>query len=86
MRFDGQPGLYPYHCHILEHEDHEMMRQFKLVCPGDFNKDGTVDVPDIFAFLSAWFAGNFEADYTYNGTVFTTAIFAFLSAWFAPCP
>jgi cysteine-rich repeat protein len=21
-------GLFPYHCHILEHEDHEMMRQF----------------------------------------------------------
>ncbi len=85
-RFDGRPGLYPYHCHLLEHEDHEMMRQFKLVCPGDFNKDGVVDVPDIFAFLSAWFAGNIEADYTYNGVVFTTDIFAFLSAWFAPCP
>jgi spore coat protein A len=23
-------GNYPYHCHILEHEDHEMMRQFSL--------------------------------------------------------
>jgi len=22
-------GLFPYHCHILEHEDHEMMRQFE---------------------------------------------------------
>ncbi len=22
--------LFPYHCHILEHEDHEMMRQFEL--------------------------------------------------------
>jgi spore coat protein A len=22
--------LFPYHCHILEHEDHEMMRQYKL--------------------------------------------------------
>jgi spore coat protein A len=34
-RFDGQAtGLdyerFPYHCHILEHEDHEMMRQFQL--------------------------------------------------------
>ncbi len=34
-RFDGQSTgldheLFPYHCHILEHEDHEMMRQFKL--------------------------------------------------------
>ena len=23
-------GNFPYHCHILEHEDHEMMRQFSL--------------------------------------------------------
>jgi cysteine-rich repeat protein len=22
-------GLFPYHCHILEHEDHEMMRQYE---------------------------------------------------------
>ncbi|MCK5648220.1 MAG: multicopper oxidase domain-containing protein [Gammaproteobacteria bacterium] len=34
-RFDGQSSgldheLFPYHCHIIEHEDHEMMRQFKL--------------------------------------------------------
>jgi spore coat protein A len=30
----GDPGagfeLFPYHCHILEHEDHEMMRQYQL--------------------------------------------------------
>lgn len=32
-RFDGFPGRYPYHCHILEHEDHEMMRQFQVVLP-----------------------------------------------------
>ena len=30
-RFVGFTGLYPYHCHILEHEDHEMMRQFQVV-------------------------------------------------------
>ncbi|MHC4320131.1 MAG: multicopper oxidase domain-containing protein [Planctomycetota bacterium] len=27
-RFEDYTGLYAYHCHILEHEDHEMMRQF----------------------------------------------------------
>ncbi len=27
-RFERYPGLFSYHCHILEHEDHEMMRQF----------------------------------------------------------
>ncbi len=30
-RFEDYSGLFPYHCHILEHEDHEMMRQFKVV-------------------------------------------------------
>ncbi len=28
-RFEDFVGLFPYHCHILEHEDHEMMRQFE---------------------------------------------------------
>ncbi|MGQ0629217.1 MAG: DNRLRE domain-containing protein, partial [Phycisphaerales bacterium] len=32
MRFEGFSGLYPMHCHILEHEDHEMMRLFDVVC------------------------------------------------------
>lgn len=31
-RFEGFTGLFPYHCHILEHEDHEMMRQFEVIC------------------------------------------------------
>jgi len=30
-RFDDYTGRYAYHCHILEHEDHEMMRQFEVV-------------------------------------------------------
>jgi hypothetical protein len=30
-RFDDYEGLFPYHCHILEHEDHEMMREFRVV-------------------------------------------------------
>jgi spore coat protein A len=30
-RFEDYPGLFPYHCHILEHEDHEMMRQMQVV-------------------------------------------------------
>ena len=33
MRFEGFAGRYPYHCHIIEHEDHEMMRQFEVVLP-----------------------------------------------------
>jgi cysteine-rich repeat protein len=40
-RFDAYKGRYPYHCHILEHEEHEMMRQFQTVSCGD----GEVDAP-----------------------------------------
>jgi spore coat protein A len=28
-RFEDFVGRFPYHCHMLEHEDHEMMRQFE---------------------------------------------------------
>ncbi len=31
-KFEGFTGTFPYHCHILEHEDHEMMRQFMVIC------------------------------------------------------
>jgi spore coat protein A len=30
-KFDGYPGRYVWHCHILEHEDNEMMRPFEIV-------------------------------------------------------
>ena len=32
-RFEDYLGLFAYHCHILEHEDHEMMRQFRTIPP-----------------------------------------------------
>jgi spore coat protein A len=32
-RFEDYTGLYAYHCHILEHEDHEMMRQMRVPEP-----------------------------------------------------
>jgi spore coat protein A len=31
MRFAPYAGAYVYHCHILEHEDMEMMRPFTVV-------------------------------------------------------
>lgn len=30
VTFSGHPGLYLYHCHILEHEDMGMMRNFRI--------------------------------------------------------
>jgi spore coat protein A len=29
--FEGYPGRYVWHCHILEHEDNEMMRPYEVL-------------------------------------------------------
>jgi spore coat protein A len=59
MTFADYSGVYPYHCHMLEHEDNEMMRQMQVVpaCgSADFNCDGDVgtdaDIESFFACLS----------------------------------
>jgi spore coat protein A, manganese oxidase len=31
--FVGYPGRFVWHCHILEHEDNEMMRPYEIVQP-----------------------------------------------------
>ncbi len=54
-------------------------------CPADFDGNGVREVPDIFAFLSAWFAQDERADYNGDRTVNVPDIFAFLSLWFAGC-
>lgn len=84
-RFEDYAGKYPYHCHILEHEDHEMMRQFKIYCPSDFNADDTVNTLDVLAFLNAWAAGDPEADFNHDGTVNTLDVLGFLNAWASGC-
>jgi spore coat protein A, manganese oxidase len=33
-RFEGYPGRYVWHCHILEHEDNEMMRPYEVKALG----------------------------------------------------
>jgi len=32
-QFTDYPGKFPYHCHMLEHEDNMMMRQFEVIAP-----------------------------------------------------
>lgn len=48
----------------------------------DINLDGERSVPDIFAFLGIWFAGQQGADFDASGAVNTVDLFAFLSQWF----
>lgn len=56
-----------------------------VVCSADFDLNGSVEVADIFVFLSLWFGGEPEA-YAFGGTPGVAAIFAFLIEWFTPCP
>jgi len=84
-KFTGFSGLFPYHCHILEHEDHEMMRQMLVlpVCVCDFNNDATIDSRDYFAFISSFFAGN--ADVNDDDATTSQDFFDFLACFFAGC-
>ena len=59
-------------------------------CAADFDADGVVAVPDIFTFLSAWFAGPdtpgaWRVDFDGSCGLAVPDIFSFLSAWFAAC-
>jgi spore coat protein A, manganese oxidase len=31
VRFEGFTGRYVFHCHMLEHEDNDMMRPYEVV-------------------------------------------------------
>lgn len=66
-----------------------------VVCRPDFDRNGTLQVNDIFGFLAAWFqsctAVNLpqcpgSTDYDQNTLIEVSDIFAFLAAWFAGCP
>jgi hypothetical protein len=55
-------------------------------CKADYNKQGGVELLDIFAFLQDWFSNQPYADFTGQNGVDLLDIFAFLTAWFAgPC-
>jgi spore coat protein A len=77
-RFEGFTGLYPYHCHILEHEDHEMMRQFQVVLPPvftDIRRSGS-NVILSFRTTTNWlhFLERRNSLSTGNWTLFTSGI------------
>lgn len=54
-------------------------------CAADFDESGVADVPDIFAFLTAWFAGLPAAEFDGTEGITVPDIFAYLSVWFAGC-
>jgi spore coat protein A, manganese oxidase len=35
VKFEGYPGRYVWHCHVLEHEDNEMMRPYDVIADRD---------------------------------------------------
>ena len=39
--FQGYVGRYVWHCHILEHEDNEMMRPYEVVTPKQRQEKGS---------------------------------------------
>ncbi|MDB4307913.1 multicopper oxidase domain-containing protein, partial [Gammaproteobacteria bacterium] len=44
MDFEDYAGRFPNHCHLLDHEDHEMMRQFQASYDPEYcDNDGTCD-------------------------------------------
>ena len=54
-------------------------------CIADFDQSGTVDAPDIFAYLDAWFAGNPACDVDGAIGLSPQDVFRFLGAWFEGC-
>jgi spore coat protein A len=66
MKFEDYVGKFPYHCHLLDHEDHEMMRQFQVTNdPALCNNNGICDpeedcvsCPTDCAKVSGAFCGN----------------------------
>lgn len=48
--------------------------------PADWDCSGVVEVPDIFAFLTSWFAG--DGDFDASGVTEVPDIFEFLTSWF----
>ncbi len=88
-RFDDYTGFFPYHCHILEHEDQEMMRQYLVVnCLVDLAPpEGVLDFSDVAAFLTAFGNGTIEADLAAPlGTFDFSDVFEFLVAFGKGCP
>ncbi|MCB9848918.1 MAG: multicopper oxidase domain-containing protein [Phycisphaeraceae bacterium] len=87
-RFEDFTGQFPYHCHILEHEDHEMMRQFQVVapCPEDLNDDGVIDTADLGILLGQFGTPGPESDLNGDMIVDTADLGILLGVFGTGCP
>jgi hypothetical protein len=69
-------GLYVWHCHILEHEDNEMMRPYQVLAPGVDgaapvitilgNNPVTVPLNSVYTDAGATAMDNVDGDVTAN--------------------
>jgi spore coat protein A, manganese oxidase len=60
-RFENYLGSFAYHCHILEHEDHEMMRQFVTTCYANCDSstvEPVLNIDDFTCFVNQFALGN----------------------------
>jgi hypothetical protein len=51
----------------------------------DYNRNGGLEIQDIFDYLNGWFAGNTNTDYNRSGGLEVQDIFDFLNGWFGGC-
>jgi hypothetical protein len=54
-------------------------------CLADFNRSGTVEITDVFDFLSGWLAAEPRADMDGSGVLDVQDVFDFVNVWFAGC-
>lgn len=80
--FNSVGGVYEkgFASFIIDEE-----REESSSCTADFNGDGFGDNEDLFDFLSAWFAGDMDADMNHSNSLEVSDIFAFLSSWYQGC-
>lgn len=72
VRFDQYTGDFVWHCHILEHEDLEMMRTFRIIPQGDANQDGFANGADFLIWqqtLGSTVTSGEGADFSRNGII-----------------
>lgn len=63
-RFDGFAGRFPWHCHMLEHEDYSMMTPFRVVraVTTYADSDGVVQTDGLRDAIDDWRAGKIDTD------------------------